>query len=473
MSSPVPLRRWAVAAGLAGFVIALAGIPARATYGAQVSGDEPYYLLTALSLANDGDLDIADELAAGAYRTFHEVDINPQTVPLDHSGREVSPHDPLLALLLAGPVALGGWVAAKITLAGVAAATAAATVWFAVHRMTVPPAVAGPVVIAGFAGLPLAGYGTQVYPEMPAALTLLAGVSAVTSPRFGHYRVAAMSVAAVVALPWWSVKYVPVAAVVGTVLLWRSRRRRTVAVLVAGVAMMAGIAYLAAHQWIYGGWTAYAAGDHFVDTGEFGVMGTRVDLVGRARRLTGLLVDRQFGLVIWSPVWILLPPALARAVRLRPSLATSVSLGVIAAGWLNASFVALTMHGWWLPGRQLVVVLPVALAIVAAWVADGHRRLLALGALGGIGLVNWLWLAVEASTGRRTLIVDFAETAAVPVRLLAPLFPDGIRHSVLDTALLIGWTVVLMALCWPPRRRPGGRIVRSLSAPRLVSKNSS
>lgn len=473
MSSPGPLRRWALAATLVGFVIALAGIPARATYGAQVSGDEPYYLLTALSLANDADLDIANQLAAGAYRPFHEVDINPQTVPLDRTGREVSPHDPLLAVLLAGPMALGGWVVAKIALAGVAAATAGATVWFAVHRMTVPPAVAGPVVVAGFAGLPLAGYGTQVYPEMPAALTVVAGVSAVTAPRLSWTSLAG-TLAAIVALPWWSVKYVPVAAVLGAVLLWRARRRRTQAAVVAGVAVMAAVSYLAAHQWIYGGWTAYASGDHFVDTGEFSVMGTSVDLTGRARRLTGLLFDRQFGLVIWAPVWILLPPALARAVRRRPSLATSVSLGVIAAGWLNASFIALTMHGWWLPGRQLVVVLPVALAMVAGWVADGDTRRLALvGALGGVGVLNWLWLAVEASTGRRTLIVDFSETAAPAVRLLAPLFPDGMRHATLDTALLIGWTMTLLALYWPPRRGPGGRIVRALPGARLVSKNSS
>ena len=59
------------------------GIDARATYGARVSGDEPQYLLTATSIGEDGNLDIADEIAERRYRTYHEVDLDPQTMVLD------------------------------------------------------------------------------------------------------------------------------------------------------------------------------------------------------------------------------------------------------------------------------------------------------------------------------------------------------------------------------------------------------
>ena len=40
----------------------MSAINARATYGAKISVDEPQYLLTALSIAEDFDLDISDEL---------------------------------------------------------------------------------------------------------------------------------------------------------------------------------------------------------------------------------------------------------------------------------------------------------------------------------------------------------------------------------------------------------------------------
>ena len=69
----------------------------------------------------------------------------------------------------------------------------------------------------------------------------------------------------------------------------------------------------------YGGWTVYATGDHFAETGEFSVVGTEVDLLGRARRLVGLLVDRDFGLAAWSPVWLLAPFGLGLLVRERPA----------------------------------------------------------------------------------------------------------------------------------------------------------
>ena len=40
------------------FLIAMSAINARATYGAKISVDEPQYLLTALSIYEDFDLDI-------------------------------------------------------------------------------------------------------------------------------------------------------------------------------------------------------------------------------------------------------------------------------------------------------------------------------------------------------------------------------------------------------------------------------
>ena len=50
---------------------AVARPPGPATYGGRVTADEPQYLLSATSLGEDVDLDIADEIAAERYRTFH------------------------------------------------------------------------------------------------------------------------------------------------------------------------------------------------------------------------------------------------------------------------------------------------------------------------------------------------------------------------------------------------------------------
>ncbi|OWY59903.1 hypothetical protein B7486_72075, partial [cyanobacterium TDX16] len=157
---------------------ACVAIPVRATYGEQVTADEPQYLLSALSLWEDQDLDIADELRDERWRDFdNRVQLPQQTEP-DEDGRELSPHDPLLPLVLAAPVGLGGWVGAKVALAALAGALAVATTWVAVRRFGVAPKVALLVVGAFSVVPPLVAYGTQVYPELPAALAVVGAVGA-------------------------------------------------------------------------------------------------------------------------------------------------------------------------------------------------------------------------------------------------------------------------------------------------------
>lgn len=461
---------------LVAIVAALAGLPARATYGARTSADEPQYLLTATSLAEDGDLDIADEIATATYLDYHEVPIDRQAAPRT-DGRRISPHDPLLPVLLAGPMAVGGWAAAKAFLAIVAGATAALTLWSAVRRLGVSVTTGAVVTAAAFAGIPLAAYGGQVYPEMPAALALVAAFATITSPSLtGRRRPIVLAMIAVVALPWLAVKYVPMAMAAGSTLAARLRGRPRSLAVVVGSAGLAAVVYLAAHRGLYGGWTVYASGDHFAGSGEFGVVGTDVDLIGRSRRLTGLLVDGVFGLAAWTPLWLLLPVAVGSAlghlrVRARtdhdptgsagsvPSLAPGLALALLAISWATATFVALTMHGWWVPGRQLVVGLPMGVLLLAGWIdgsVDGSaERLRTAVGLGSAGALNWLWLAIEASTGRRTLIVDFAETNAPAFRAVTIALPDGVRDQWYDTALLACWTVVVVGAVAVGFRRAG------------------
>ena len=156
------------------------GAFARATYGSRTTADEPQYLVSAISLARDGNLDIADELRTGAYVGFHEQLLPQQTKLLD-DGRRVSPHDPLLPALLAAPVVLGGWLGAKLALAATAGLLAASMIWVAVRRFGVSTGVATAVVVAFAAVSPLVVYGTQVYPELPAALAVTAAVGALTA----------------------------------------------------------------------------------------------------------------------------------------------------------------------------------------------------------------------------------------------------------------------------------------------------
>ena len=466
---PLPELRWVLA--LLGAAVALAcaaGIPGRAAHGAQTTGDEPQYLLTAISLAEDRDLDIADELAARRWRAFHEAELPEQTRPLA-GGRRLSPHDPLLPLLLAVPVLLGGWVGAKLALAAMAGALAALTLWVAVRRLGTP--VPAALLVVGLAGLscPLAIYGTQVYPEVAGALAVTAGIAALTRP--GRPAAGLLGLA-VVALPWLSVKYTPVAAALaalglGQLVLAGERRR---AVLLAVGLGVAGVAFLAAHRALYGGWTPYAAGDHFTG-GELTVIGFEPNYLGRSTRLVGLLVDRNFGLAAWQPLWLCAVPALAALLRRRPAgwAALALPLGI---GWLVATFLALTMHGWWPPGRQVVAVLPTLVLALAWWAGQGRARLAAVALLGLAGVASFAWLAVETAGGRVTWAVDFMATANPLYRGWRLLLPDYMRLVRLDWVLHIAWIAALTVLAgagWRAARRqpqpPGPGMARLLARP--------
>jgi hypothetical protein len=458
---------WAMTAVFAlALAAGLLGMGVRATYGGHAAVDEPQYLLTALSLAEDGDLNIADELTDRRWRAFFDAELPVQTQPLP-GGRRLSPHDPLLPLLIAVPMGLGGFLAAKAALAVLAGITAALVLWVAVRRFAVPLGLATAGVAVAFTAPPFAVYAQQIYPELPAALAVVVAVAALTG-RLGRGGLTALPLA-VVALPWLSVKYVPVAAVLalsGCVLLLRAGRRVAAGALAGGLAV-AGAAYLGVHHAVWGGWTVYASGDHFVTTGEFSVVGVDPNYVGRGLRLVGLLVDRGYGLAAWQPAWLLALPAMAALLALRPRGWPVLALPV-AAGWLMATFVALTMHGFWWPGRQVVVVLPPVLIGVLWWLSHGQPRSRrpparrAGLALGLAGVFGYACLLIDGWAREITWVTGFERVDNPIYQALRTVLPDyrgdgaglWIRH--------IGWIVIFVVLAVAGRRG-----ARAASAPSL------
>lgn len=422
--------------GLLTFLWCLPGTGVRATRGAHVAVDEPQYLLSATSLAEDLDLDISDELRGQRWREYHEAELPEQTRPLD-GGRRVSPHDPLLPLVLAVPMALGGWVGAKVALAALAGCLAATLLWIAVRRLGLPLRRAALGVACFSLASPLAVYATQVYPELPGALALSLGVAAALGA--ASKRTAWGVGLAVTAMPWLSVKYAPAAAVLVAVVVWRWRAERRVVLGLLGGLAASGVAFAAGHLALYGGLTPYATGDHFVG-GELNVVGFSPDYPGRSRRLVGLFVDRQWGLVAWQPAWLLVVPALAAVLRRRPPWWPLI-VWPLLAGWCTATWVALTMQGFWWSGRQTVVVLPMAVLLVAWW---AKPWLLVAGLVAGA--TTWWWLVADGLAERITWVVHLADAGAPAHRLLRPLLPDLRQPEAGDWARFVAWTAAVLAL---------------------------
>lgn len=452
--------------GLAVFIVTLLGIPARATYGAQVSADEPQYLLTALSIAQDGDLDIADQRYSGAYHDFHEV-LLPIQAELRPDGSRISPHNPLLPLYLALPMRIGGWVGAKVALATLAGVLAGLLVWLGVARFHVPFGLAAGIVTVMSVSPPLAMYATQVYPEIPAALMVAAAIAALTG-RPGRPTTAVLA-AAVVALPWLAVKYVPVAAVLAAAGAWKVRDRPPLLTGLLAALVGAGAAYLLFNQAVYGGVTPYAAGDFFV-SGGFTALGPAPNYIGRTQRILGLWVDRGFGIAAWQPAYLFAVPAIAWAARRRLPHG-SLLLSLAAVGWLVATFVAQTMHGWWWPGRQVVVILPALILLMMQWIVRVPRLRRPFLVIGVTGIVAYLVLAVEATVGRVTLIFDFASTSNPLYRAWSTVLPDYLAPTTLTWVLHGVWLVVFGGLATYGWVSKTGRVV-SRSQPGVGQSSS-
>ncbi|WP_102142902.1 hypothetical protein [Mycobacterium hubeiense] len=435
---------------LVAFLAAALGIGVSATPNEPVAVDEPQYLMTAQSLWADGDLDISNQIAARSWREFTPVEPPIETVT-QPDGRQISPHDPLLPIVLAVPVGLAGWVGAKLTMAVLAGALAALTLWVAVRRFAVPTALAATGTGIAAASAPLAVYGQQIYPELPAALVCLLGVSAITGRRSPASL--ALLACTVLALPWLSVKYAPVAVALAVAGALRIGARRELAWFVGILAAGAAV-YALIHVAVWGGLTVYASGDHFAQTGQLGVMGEDPNFVFRSWRLIDLLVDRTFGLAAWQPGWLLLVPALgalaAKGLGM-PWGRTTLALP-LAAGWLVATYPALTMHGYWWPGRQVVVVLPLAALIILCWLARAGRIVRAAAAvLGAAGVFTYGCLLVDGHTGEVTWVNGFQQADAPVFHALHPLL--AYYGTTTSNVVWAGMIIALLAAgFWQARR---------------------
>jgi hypothetical protein len=265
---------------------------------------------------------------------------------------------------------------------------------------------------------------------------------------------------AIVALPWLSVKYAPVAAalyLVAAIGLWRAHRRRAAAVL-TGVLAAGGIVYLAAHKAIYGGITAYASGDQFQGSGEFGVVGFHPNYPGRSIRLLGLLVDRDFGIAAWQPAWFLVIPAFVALLAARPRHWPALAVPLLS-GWATATWVALTMQGYWWPGRQLVVVLPLAVLVILVWLARARRAVVVIAAaLAVAGLGYYAALVVTGYVSDTTWVLAPDDLALHwPAALL---LPDDRDLTAADIVRYAAWVVVAVVA-----------VVTALLAPRTAGRS--
>ena len=224
---------------------------------------------------------------------------------------------------------------------------------------------------------PLIHYAGLVFTEVPAALALSFGLRHARRLDLGPTSALAVGLAAG-ALPWLNVRYAPLAVLVVAHALWRHPRSRVaLAALAPAVASAAGL--LAYHQLLYGFWDPRR------------VYGRRPELAlsTLAEGLPGLLLDQEFGLLVYAPVLALALPGFAFLWRRdrRLAIAAGAAVGVVL---LTAGAWPMWRGGFNPPARFLVPIAPLlAVAVAMAW----DRRGLTAGAALLLGWTLWAGLA--------------------------------------------------------------------------------
>jgi hypothetical protein len=282
---------------------------------------------------------------------------------------------------------------------------------------------------------PVPFYALQLYPETPALLAMAVFLLA-SRGRPGWLWAGAASVAAAV-LPWLHTKFLPLGALGLALTLVRPCSRRVRAAASALFVTSVGLLLVFFHR-LYGTASisaAYGSPDWALERLPWG--------------LTGLFVDRQFGLLAVSPVWAMALFGLVVLWRIRPGDTLRALLLAVPPLVANGCHAA-----WWggacPPGRFVLVSLP---PLVLALAAGMKARPDVSAVLAGIGL-GVVGLAADAPRilhnrfDGESLLLRFL-SPAVDLNALLPSFFETRGPAVLLALSLFA----ALALAWRWRLR--------------------
>src|SRR3954470_5684073 len=230
------MKRRSAALWLVLFAVYAGTIGMRAAGDSQYAGAEPHYLLTAKSLVDDGDIDLADDYRAREYRDFHPGTLRPQG--LLTRGRLDEPHGVGFPIVIAPAFAIGGAKGVEVFLAAIAALAVVLAYRLAL-RVVPDPWALGATAAVGLAP-PLLAYSTAVYPETCVAAALAGGALLPLGLAERPSRPRAVACFALVALvPWLGIRFAPAALLIGGYAYLSLRRARRGVLALAGIEIVA------------------------------------------------------------------------------------------------------------------------------------------------------------------------------------------------------------------------------------------
>jgi hypothetical protein len=394
------------------------------------SGDEPHYLMTAQSIAFDGDLDLANNYAA-ADSLIAGGTLTPDGHALPGTGGILRPaHDVGLPLVFAPyvrlvyPLAewLGGAVPAPllerarldaslilrhlISLAMGALAAVLALQLFAIFARGTPSrGVAAAWALLVVLSPPLLSHSFLFFTEIPSALLIVWSFRVLSEP--GASRPPWLAVGAATGL-LLLVHVRNIAVVLGLIVWAIARLRRSRAPRAAWAGWMSGLAVLLLMRTavVYTFWGSLLT----TPLASAGTLEMPAAAVVREAlvRASGLLLDQEFGLLPYAPLYLLLPVGVVVA-RARGVAGAGAALALAAAYVATIVSPHVNVHGWtggWAPPARMITPIVPLLAIFvftgAQALSTGAGRALTTGVVVTQVVINavvWQWPKVLWNAG--------------------------------------------------------------------------
>jgi hypothetical protein len=416
-------------------------------------GDEPHYLMVADSLLRDHDVSLERDYAEGRYRAFHPADLAPHYRVRGRHGEIYSLHAVGLSVLVLPAYAAGGYPAASFFMALLAAllareVRALAQAWGSGEGPA--EAVAWAVALSP----PLIHYAGLVFTEVPAALAVAIALRRGRDLSSRRPVDVLLVGAALAVLPWLNVRYVLLSVLLFLFVVSRRPPARAWAALVA-LATVSAIGLAVYHEVLYG----------FFDPRRVYGRRPEISFAILPEALPGLLLDQEFGLLVYAPIFVLALPGFVLLLRRDRRGALAAVMLVLATLVLAGSW-PMWRGGWNPPARFLLPVVPaLALGLAAAF----QRGFGSASAL----LVGWsVWTGLAGAAEPHLVHRDRDGTAPffrffsgaeewtrlLPGYVLPEENPDRHRLALLWTAALALAAVATLR----PGRRPRGMAAAAL-----------
>ncbi|MCL4459975.1 MAG: hypothetical protein M1136_06840 [Chloroflexi bacterium] len=401
-------------------------------------GDEPYYLLIAHSLLYDHDIEMSNNYAQKDYWSYYPEELLPHRSQTKRPGW-YEKHSIGLPLLISPAYALGSRLGTVLWL-NVLAALLSANIFLLAREVTGKTFPALSTWLATVFTNPLFSYSFLIFPALPATLLV---TYAYRRSRLATGNAAWQTFLVSICLaflPWLHPRFLLIVLPLGAFFLFKRHYRWPALLLFIIPLFLSGILLMSYYYYLYG----TIVPNYHDHAGAQGVLGT-------INGLFGSFLDQQWGLLVYSPIYMLLFAGLVRLWKERRS--ELFWIAVIGLPYLL--FIA-NYHLWWgewcPPARYLVPLTPLFVVGIASAIASIRARtfniiavILLMLSLGIMGIFLWHpKLMYNHPTGQSVLLL-WADQYLDHVEL-SGLFPSFVVLSLRTYPLALPWLAAIAYL---------------------------